>query len=900
MTISNLDAVFEPKAIALIGASNREGSVGAVLARNLFGSGFVGPVMPVNPHEQAIRSSVNFRSVADLPITPDLAVIATPAPSVANIIDELGRRGCRAAVVISTGFADPVLRQGLLNAAKPHRLRIVGPNCIGVMSPGIGVNASFAHLTPRAGDIAFVSQSDSIATAVLDWADVREIGFSHVVSTGDMCDVDIGDLLDYLALDTKTRAILLHIEDITDAPKFMTAARIAARAKPVVVIKAGRSAAVAGPSASHSHSRALADEDAVYDAALRRAGMLRVDSLRELFEAVGTLASAIRPRGNRLAILTNGGGAGLLAADALSDLGGQLADLSPETMAKLARFTQPDESDPRFVNIPRDASGSLYGQALETLFDDPGQDAVLVMNTPQALADGRGAAEATVASAKARRGAPVLTCWLGERAARESRRLFAARGIPTYQTPDESVRAFMQLVNYRRNQDLLMQTPPAIQPGAADGAKARAVLSRAAGEGRCVLTEPEAKTLLSAYGIPVVQTEIAHSPDEAAALAGAIGFPVALKILSQDIAHKSDVGGVRLELDTPEMVREAGEHMLKLVAERHPGARIEGFTVQAMIQRPRAHELILGVGTDALFGPVLLVGQGGTAAEVIADRAIGLPPLNLPLAHDMIGRTEVSRLMKGYRDWPAADSDAVAATLVKLSQLIADFDEIAELDINPLLVDEAGVIALDARVVLRASTGAPRSRFAIRPYPNELEHVAHSRSGSSFFLRPIRPEDEPGIVEMIARSDPEDVRLRFFAPMKRIGHAFAARLTQIDYRREMAFVATRAGEAEGDILGVARLVSDPDEKKAEFGIMVRSDQKGRGLGWLLMETILDYARRRGLSRVYGEVLGENRAMLAMAEELGFRQSPHPEDVALRRVEVDVETYRAKGRPVGDP
>ncbi|WP_062111862.1 bifunctional acetate--CoA ligase family protein/GNAT family N-acetyltransferase [Aureimonas sp. AU40] len=892
MTIRNLDAVFEPKAIALIGASNREGSVGAVLARNLFGSGFAGPVMPVNPHERAIRSSVNFRSVAELPEVPDLAVIATPALSVPGLISELGERGCRAAVVISTGFADKGLRQALLEAARPHLLRIVGPNCIGIISPGIGVNASFAHLTPRAGDLAFVSQSGAIATAVLDWADVREIGFSHVVSIGDMSDVDIGDLLDYLALDTKTRAILLYVESITNAQKFMTAARIAARTKPVVVIKAGRSGA--GAKAAASHTGALAGRDAVYDAAFRRAGMLRVGSLRELFEAVGTLASGIRPKGNRLAILTNGGGAGVLAADTLSEAGGQLAALSAETMERLEAMLPRDWSHANPVDILGDAPGALYGRSLDALLEDPAQDAVLVMHCPQAVADGLEAARATVASAAQRRGAAVLTCWLGERAARESRRLFAARGMPTYQTPDESVRAFMQLVDYRRNQELLMQTPPAIQPGVADGEAARAILARAAEEGRAVLTEPEAKALLAAYGIPVAQTRIARSPEEAARVSEAIGYPVALKILSPDISHKSDVGGVRLELDSPEMVREAAAHMLKLVAERRADARIEGFTVQAMIQRPRAHELILGVDTDAVFGPVLLFGRGGTAVEVIADRAIGLPPLNLPLAHDMIGRTRVSRLLKGYRDRPPADTDAVAATLVKLSQMIADFDEIAELDINPLLADEAGVIALDARVVLRAASGEPRSRFAIRPYPNELEQVAHSRSGSSFFLRPIRPEDEPGIVEMIARSDSEDVRLRFFAPMKRIGHAFAARLTQIDYRREMAFVATRAGEPHGDILGVARIVSDPDEEKAEFGIMVRSDQKGRGLGWLLMETILDHASRRGLARVYGEVLAENRAMLAMAEDLGFVQSRHPEDVALRRVEVDMSAYR-RGR-----
>ncbi len=892
MTIRNLDALFEPKAIALIGASNREGSVGAVLARNLFGTGFAGPVMPVNPHEMAIRSSVNFRSVADLPVVPDLAVVATPAASVPDIIAELGQRGCRAAVVISTGFAEPAARQALLDAAKPHLLRIVGPNCLGIITPGRGVNASFAHLTPRAGDLAFVSQSSSIATSVLDWADVREIGFSHVVSTGDMSDVDIGDLLDYLALDAKTRAILLYVETITNAQKFMTAARIAARSKPVVVIKVGRGAPNAH-SVSSSHARALAGRDAVYDAAFGRAGMLRVGSLRELFEAVGTLASGIRPKGDRLAILTNSGSAGLLATDTLREAGGQLAVLSTETLAKLGTLLPAGGAPTNPVDLHDDAPGPLYGRALDAVLDDPGQDAVLVMNCPQAVSDSGDAARATVSSAGARRGSAVLTCWLGERAARESRRLFAARTMPTYQTPDESVRAFMQLVNYRRNQDLLMQTPPAFQPGVADGEAARGVLARAREDARRVLTEPEAKALLAAYGIPVVRTEIARNAEEAVAQAERIGYPVALKILSHEITHKSDVGGVRLELDSPERVREAAEHMLKLVAERRPEARIEGFTVQAMIQRPGAHELILGADTDAVFGPVLLVGQGGTAVEVIADHAIGLPPLNQPLARDMIGRTKVSRLMKGYSDRPAADIEAVAATLVKLSQMIADFEEIAELDINPLLVDEAGVIALDARVVLRPAGEGPRQRFAIRPYPNELEHVAHSRSGSSFFLRPIRPEDEPGIVDMIARSDPEDVRLRFFAPMKRIGHAFAARLTQIDYRREMAFVATRVGETQEEILGVARLVADPNEEDAEFGIMVRSDQKGRGLGWLLMDTILDYAKRRGLAKVHGEVLAENRAMLSMAEILGFVQSRHPEDMALRRVEVDIATYRPK-------
>ncbi|KQT54675.1 GCN5 family acetyltransferase [Aureimonas sp. Leaf454] len=884
MSIRHLDALFEPRAIALVGASNRAGSVGEVLARNIYGSGFKGPVMPVNPHETAIRYSVSYRSVADLPLVPDLAVVATPAAGVAAILGELGRKGCRAAIVISDGFADEALRQALLDAAAPHLLRIVGPNAMGLISPAAGLNASFAHLTPKAGDVAFVSQSATIATAVLDWADVREIGFSHVVSVGDMCDVDIGDLLDYLALDARTRAILLYVETITEAQKFMTAARIAARTKPVVVIKAGRSEA--GARAAASHTGALAGSDAVYDAAFRRAGMLRVGSLRELFEAVATLASGIRPRGDRLAILTNGGGAGVLATDALSDCGGRLAQLSDATVERLDRLLPTGWSKGNPIGIPAGAASSTYAETLRAILEDPAQDAVLVLHCPQAISDSTGAAEATVDAARGQenRKAPVLTSWLGERAARDARRLFATGGVPTYQTPDEAVRAFMQLVDYRRNQDLLMETPPAIAPGGTDLAAARSVIDDAMSNGRPVLTEPEAKRLLSAYGIPVVLTRIAASPAEAARLAAEIGFPVALKILSGDITHKSDVGGVRLDLDTREMVEEAAAHMLKLVAERQPGAVIAGFTVQAMIQRPRAHELIAGVTTDPAFGPVILFGQGGTAVEVIADRAVGLPPLNEILARDLIGRTRVARLLDGYRDRPAADLGAIAATLVTLSQMLADFDEIAKIDINPLLADENGVLALDARVVLQPATGSTRrSRFAIQPYPSELEEVILSRGGTPFHLRPIRPEDEPALIRMVESSDPNDIRLRFFSAIRKVGHAFAARLTQIDYRREMAFVIQADPKTNADILGVARLIVDPNEEIAEFGIMVRSDQKGRGIGWMLMNAILAYAKKRGFQEIYGEVLSENTTMLAMARTLGFVQKAHPDDVGLRKV-----------------
>ncbi len=892
MTIRNLDALFEPKAIALIGASNQPGSVGDVLARNLFGAGFHGPIMPVNPHEQAIHSTLNYPSVADLPIDPDLAVIATPGRAVPGLIAELGGRGCRAAIVITAGFGEGEhtegqrLRQEMLNAAQPHLLRVVGPNCLGFISPHVGINASFAQLTPPAGDLAFITQSGAVATAVLDWAAHRGIGFSHLVSLGDMSDVDFGDLLDYLALDRRTRAILLYVESITHARKFMSAARIAARSKPVVVVKAGRSAA--GAKAALSHTGALAGADAVYDAAFRRVGVLRVYRLRELFEAVATLAAGLRVSGDRLAILTNGGGIGVLATDAVDEYGGELAMLAPETLAKLDTVLPPTWSHGNPVDILGDAGGKRYADALAALLADRGSDAILVLNCPTAVADSMDAARAVVGAAgKAR--CPVLTSWLGEGSAAESRRLLSANRLPTYETPDEAVRAFMHLARYRQTQDLLMQTPPAAAI-APDRDSARGVIANALREGRAVLTEPEAKAVLKAYGIPVLETVVATDPQDAARRAAAIGFPVALKILSPDITHKSDVGGVRLHVASPEAVERAARDMQTVITAKAPQARLDGFIVQAMAARPQAHELIAGIAEDPAFGPVILFGQGGTGVEVIGDRAIGLPPLNMLLARDMIGRTRIARLLAGYRDRPAADLDAIALTLVKLSQLLAELDEVVELDINPLLADADGVLALDARVVVRAYDGVPGRRMAIRPYPSELAHDVALSDGTAVHIRPIRPEDEPVLLDMLARSAADDIRLRFFAPLKEITHTFAARLTQIDYDREMALIATSPGD--GAMLGVARLIADPNGIAAEFAVFVRSDLKGRGLGYRLMTEILDYARRHGIKRVHGDVLRENTTMLSMAAELGFGVARSPDPMVVR-VEIDVSrTERA--------
>lgn len=874
MSIRNLDALFSPSTIALIGASNRPGSVGAVLARNLYGAGFAGPILTVNPRERAIRSTLNYQTISELPLAPDLAIIATPAATVPELIHELGTRGCRAAVVISAGFGEgenedgDALKKAMLEAAKPFLMRIVGPNCLGILSPHVGINASFAHLTPAKGDIAFVTQSGAVATSILDWASARGIGFSHVASLGSMSDVDFGDMLDYLALDPKTHSILLYAEAVTEARKFLSAARMASRNKPVVVVKAGRS--TAGAKAALSHTGALAGADAVYDAAFRRAGMLRVHTLDELFQAAGTLATGIRVKGDRLAILTNGGGVGVLAVDELADMHGQLAELSEATLKRLDALLPKDWSHANPVDILGDAPGQRYAGALDALLDEPDIDAIFVMNCPVAVADSLDAAQAVVDTLGSRR-PPVLTCWLGEKSPTEARRLFASRRIPTYETPEQAIRALRHLSSYWRNQQSLMETPPAVSDAITiDQAKAESIIDGVLEDGRSVLMEPEATAILAAYGIPTAPAITARTPEEASLAAQQLGFPVVVKILSRDISHKSDVGGVQLNLASPGAVLQAAEDMLASIQRIAPQARIDGFNVQSMIHRPDAHELIVGVAEDSVFGPLILFGQGGTAVEVIGDRVVGLPPLNQLLAREMIQESRISRLLRGYRDRPAADLEAITLTLIKLSHLVCGLARVVELDINPLLADPSGVIALDARIVVRAER-AHRRPLAIRPYPYQLEQEIETQRGGRYALRPIRPEDENALVDMLRRSSKEDVRLRFFNTIQNFDHAFAARLTQIDYDREMAFVAMPPGEAS--IVGVVRLLATPDKEDAELAIMVRSDMKGSGLGYCLMEKILDYARSTGIRHVFADVLRENHRMVKMAEELGFAIEP---------------------------
>ncbi len=885
MTVRNLDAMFRPCSVALVGASKRPGSIGQVVARNLAAGGFTGPLGFVNPHEAEIEGRPCAPDVASLAFAPDLAVVATPPDSVPGLVTDLARRGTRAAVVITAGFgegadkAGQARRQAMLDAARPHLMRICGPNCLGIGVPGIGLNASFLHIAPPRGRVAFVAQSGAVVTSMVDWAAGRGIGFSHLVSLGDMADVDFGDMLDFLAADPETEAVLLYVEAVTAARKFMSAARACARLKPVIVIKTGRHAESARAAASHTG--ALAGSDAVYDAAFHRAGMVRVNDLGELFDAVETLSAAPRISGDRLAILTNGGGVGILATDVLLDAGGRLAEVGAETRQRLDAVLPHTWSHGNPVDIIGDADGKRYAAALGVLLEDAAADATLVLNCPTAVASGEEAARAVVATAADTERA-LLTCWLGEGAAAAARRMFVAASIPTYATPHDAVRGFMHMVAYQRAQRALMEVPPALPAGPEpDRAAVRAVIDRALAERRDWLSEPEAKSVLAAYGMPVTPIEIVATPESAAEAAIRQGFPSVLKIVSPDITHKSDIGGVALDLQDAAAVHAAAAEMLARVARARPEARIQGIAVQPMVRRPGSLELILGMVEDRMFGPVILFGHGGVAVELIDDKALALPPLNLALARGQIARTRVSRLMGGVRGAPPVDADAVALALVRIAQLVIDFAEISELDVNPLLADSEGIVALDARIRVARTARRGEDRLAIRPYPQGLEATEHLADGRPVRIRPVRPEDAPAFVDAFERLSARTVRMRFFAPLKALSPAWLARLTQIDYDREMALVAVLPPE-QGGLVGVVRLAADPDNDRAEYAVIVRDDVVRRGLGAALMNRIVAYARSRGIKTLEGRVLAENHAMLALAAKLGFSRTADPDDAGVVR------------------
>lgn len=885
MSIYRLKNLLAPRSVALIGASPRQGSVGRAILGNIQKAQFKGEFGLVNSRYSEIDGIKASGSLATLSFAPELVVITAPAKAIPVLIDEAGRCGTAGAVIVSAGLGHGKgsMAEAAEQAAKKYGMRLIGPNCLGMMLPDANLNASFSAHMPSAGNLALISQSGAIAAGMVDWAAQRAVGFSGIVSIGDQLDVDIADLLDYFALDGKTQAILLYIEAVKDARKFMSAARAAARIKPVVVVKSGRMAQ--GAKAAATHTGALAGSDAVYDAAFQRAGMLRVSDLRELFDCAETLGRLKSPPGKRLAILTNGGGIGVLAVDRLAELSGVPAEMTPDLRAKLDAVLPPTWSGSNPVDIAGDADPARYAAALEILLGDPGSDAVLVMNVQTAIARADDIATTVTGVVEAYRRKrpgwvkPILAVWVGAEPSIGD--LLSRAGIPNYLTEDDAVRGFMYLVRHREVVEALAQVPPAMPAGfVPDVARARSIVAAALSDGRRWLDPTEVNQLFDAYEIPMVSVLAAADPDQAAIQAAPLfagGATVVVKIMSRDIAHKSDVGGVILNLSTVDAVRKATEDILARAKALRPDARISGVMVQAMVLRPKARELILGLADDPTFGTVVVFGRGGTAVEIINDKALALPPLDLQLTRSLIERTRVSRLLRAYRDVPAVKDDAVAMVLVKLAQMAADIPDIRELDINPLLADETGVLAVDARVavgrIARKFQGAGPANFAVRPYPSQWQRHIEVKGGWRVFVRPIRPEDEPQIHELLRHVAGHDLRLRFFAPMKEFSHEFIARLTQLDYARAMAFVAF--DEVTNELLGVVRIHSDSIYESGEYAILLRSDLKGRGLGWSLMQLITEYARSEGLKAISGDVLTENTVMLAMCRNLGFQVKSDP-------------------------
>jgi acetyltransferase len=889
MSTYRLEKIFSPRSVAVVGASERPASAGRAVLKNLLDAGFAGRIDLVNPHYESIEGIRSVKAYNDLAEAPELAVIGVPPAAVPSTVAAAAAKGTAAGIILTAGLGHGrgSISEECERAARATGMRLVGPNCIGVLVPQAKLNASFAAAMPRRGDLALIAQSGAIATGLVKWAAARGIGFSAVASIGDSLDVDFGDLLDFFATDRSTRAILLYIESIKDARKFMSAARAAARVKPVLVIKSGRHAQSA--KAALTHTGALAGSDAVYDAAFRRAGLLRVLDLDELFAAAETLGHLTHLYGDRLAILTNGGGIGVMAVDRLVDLGGKLAGISSEAMRGLDAALPPIWSRANPVDIAGDADNTRYEVALTELLADNESDAVLVVNVPTALASALDAARSVITVVEQHReksgvSKPVFAVWIGSDSASAA---FDAANIPSYATEADAIAGFMHLVRYQVSRDLLMAAPPSLpEHFAPDIAAARAAIEQVLHDQRKWLDPVEMTRVFSAYGIPITPAALATNPDEAVVAAKPYldqGTAVVIKILSPDIVHKSEVGGVRLNLITERTVREAAADILRRARIAKPDARITGLTVFPMIVRPKARELIVGVADDPTFGPVIVFGQGGIAVEVINDKALALPPLDLELARRLIARTRVSRILKAYRNVPAADEAVIALFLVKLAQLVADFPEIREIDLNPVLADESGVVAVDARVSVapmanlrQGRSGHPR--FAIRPYPKEWERHATLPDGTLIFLRPVRPEDEPLYGSFFARVTADDLRLRFFAPVKKFSHAFIARFTQIDYARAMAFIAIR--EATGEMLGVVRVHVSTDNESGEYAALVRSDMKGHGLGWLMMQMLIEYARAEGLRSINGQVLPDNTTMLGMCKELGFELTRDPNDPQL--------------------
>jgi len=889
VSILNLDKIFHPHRVAVIGASDSPNSVGYTVLRNLIGSGFRGVVYPVNVKREAVQGIEAHKDIASLPHPPDLAVICTPARTVPGIIRECGEAGTRGIVIISAGFREigeegrKLEQQVLEEQAKYDGMRILGPNCLGIIVPGIHLNASFAAATPAKGHIGFISQSGALCTSVLDWAIDEGIGFSYFVSVGNMLDVSMGDLIDYFGSATETQSIILYIESISEAREFMSAARAFARTKPIVAFKSGRFAESA--QAAASHTGAMAGVDAVYEAAFQRAGIERIFQIEDMFDCAELLARQQPPKGDRLAIITNAGGPGVMTTDALIDRNGKLAVLSEETMAKLDESLPPFWSHGNPVDVLGDAPPERFAKALEIVLHDKGVDAVLVILTPQAMTDPTATAQA-VGQVASKAHKPVLAAWMGGQMVSEGMQLFNEAGVPSYTTPEKAIRSFMHLVSYARNLQILHETPRDIPVSfPLDRQRLRGVFDTILTEGSEILSENVSKAFLEAYEIPVTKPQLARSPDEAVNTAERLGYPVVLKIHSPQITHKTDVGGVALNLSSADAVRRTYEKMIERATERRPDATILGATVQQMVTYPNGFELILGAKKDPIFGAVIMVGMGGIAAEVFRDRALGLPPLNESLARRMLESLKSWPLLQGYRGKPAVNIDRLIEVIMRFSYLIADYPEIKELDVNPLLVTPEDVIALDARVVvdreMMVHSVRPYAHLAIRPYPDEFVAERRLKDGTPVVLRPIKPEDEPMWHELLAGCSTQSLWFRFSYLFKQTTHEMATRYCFIDYDREIGIVAEVEEEGDRKLIAVGRLVADMNHDAAEYAVIVVDRWHGHGLGGLLTDYCCDVAKRWGVKRVVAETSKDNARMLETFRKRGFHlNDEQEEDVVL--------------------
>ncbi|AQQ00239.1 protein acetyltransferase [Pseudoalteromonas aliena] len=885
MSLKRISQFFNPSSVAVIGASNISTRAGFVVMRNLLQGGFKGPIMPVTPNHTAVHGVLAYSSIADLPKVPDLAVICTNKNTLINIIKELAELGCKSAIIIADGLSGEQ-KSALKACAQLHHVTLLGPNCLGLLIPHIGLNASFSHTIANPGKIAFVSQSAAVCSTILDWAKNKEIGFSYFVSVGDCLDINFSELLDFLGRDAKTNAILLYIDNIEDTRSFISAARAAAFSKPVIAIKTGKTSA--GALAAEIHTGGKQSSDAVYDALFQRAGMLRVNDLRELFAATQTLA--MHPKllkVEQLTILTNGGGPGVMAVDELIQSSGKLAELSDETRRALNKVIPQSDTTSNPVDIFGDSAPDRYKQALEILLHAKEVKNLLIIHTPSALAPSEDYANIIVETLQTlpKMARPyVITNFMGEDASYAARKVCSNNAIPTYRTPEGAVGAFMHLVTYRRNQKHLTQTPESNTDDAKiNKVAATAIINEQLDDEQSYLSTHQASQILSHYGIECIQTEVAYTPTEAKEQAIELGFPVALKLISPSIASKSEVGGVVLNLNDANEVEQTAFAMLIRIKNTYPDAIIEGFSLQKMAPRAGANELRIAIKTEPNFGPVILLGEAGTGLEY-AQAAVALPPLNMNLAKYLIAAAHDKGVLKERILPEKVDKYRLCALLTRISQLVIDQPDISSMELNPILASNGQFLVLDATMTLdRYKAQSHRKRLSIRPYPIELVEVVTLKNNTQATLRPIKPEDEQAHKAFDQSLNKEDRYKRFFGELPQFNHEQLAKMTQIDYDREMAFIVCQRFEGKTRTLGVSRVIMDPDNLHAEFAIVVRSDCQGLGLGRILMTAAIDHCKHQGVESIEGITLPENTGMIELARKLGFKISRDFEEGSINMV-----------------